>query len=118
MTATLSIQATNWSALEDIHDVRKISDEDTECLREVREVLKKYQAIDRFGVTLLHKHFELSENEVLFETTDAVQRTQTVRPLSSEANEDRDTLTITALRFTGEDSAAIPYTYCRGGGKC
>ncbi len=70
-----------WSQLSDVDDVDKFSESDTECLQELREVLKKYKQLDRFGITLLHKHFEIGDDEVLLETTNIKKRTQFVRPV-------------------------------------
>lgn len=43
--------------------------------------IEKHNCIDRFGVALLHKHFDLQEDEVLLETTDVDGREQWIRPI-------------------------------------
>lgn len=48
-----------WGEINHIDNVRPIDDEDLPCLNEIFEILKKHNCIDRFGVALLHKHFDL-----------------------------------------------------------
>jgi hypothetical protein len=66
--------------LPDIDDVAPLSDADQPCLAEIREVLAKHGALDRFGVALLHEHFEVADDEILVETIDVETRTLTSRP--------------------------------------
>jgi len=41
---------------------------------DVRAVLERHGALQRFGLSLLHKHFELSEGEILVESCDRARR--------------------------------------------
>ena len=70
-----------WGEINHIDNVRPIDAEDLPCLNEIFEILKKHNCIDRFGVALLHKHFDLQEDEVLLETTDVDGREQWIRPI-------------------------------------
>jgi hypothetical protein len=70
MTAT----AMAYKDLLDIDDIQPLSTADHACLNDIREVLKKHGRLDRFGVTLLHQHFPIGENEVLVETSDSEAR--------------------------------------------
>jgi hypothetical protein len=72
------------SDLPDIHDVESVSDADDVCFAELREVLERHHALDRFGVVLLHKHFELEPDEVMVEVVDTENRTLTTRPMKSD----------------------------------
>jgi hypothetical protein len=76
------LQPMQWASAKDIQEVEPISDKDSEVLRQLREVLLKNNAIDRFGVTLIHKHFDLQENEQLVEFTDIENRQLTIQPVS------------------------------------
>ena len=67
-----------------IADIEPRSDKDDALFTELSSVLKKHNALDRFGVTLLHRHFDVRPGEVLLETTDVPTRKQTIRPISSE----------------------------------
>jgi hypothetical protein len=65
-----------------ISEVSPVSADDGPLMKELGAVLKKYNALDRFGITLLHKHFNLEASEVLVEETDILTRTQTVKPVA------------------------------------
>lgn len=81
----LSVQATQWSQICDMDDIeRDLSERDAECFIEIRSVLEKHGLLDRFGIMLLHKHFELQEGECLLETMDRASRTLTVRPVAAQ----------------------------------
>ena len=66
--------------LPDIDEVAALSDADRPCLAEIRDVLIKHDALRRFGVSLLHEHFEVADDEILVETIDVETRTLTSRP--------------------------------------
>jgi hypothetical protein len=90
---TLMIAPTQWSRYKDIEDVEPINDGDLDCLAEVSEVLKKYGKRERFGVALLHKHFDLAADEQLVEYTDAEARLLTIKPIKcSEAGQTIETI--------------------------
>ena len=78
--------ATSLPDLPEIHRVRPVGPEDEACFQEVRSVLERHNALQRFGLTLLHKHFDLDEEEVLLESVDVDNRTLTQMPF----NRDRD----------------------------
>lgn len=64
--------------LPNIEDVTPIDDADRACLAEIRDVLVRHGRLDRFGVSLLHNHFPIGEDEVLVESCDDVARTLTM----------------------------------------
>lgn len=76
--ASLSVTPMQWKNIRDLSDVEPLSDADLECLAEIRSVLDRYQAVDRFAVHLVHKHFDLAADEILVEYSDAVKRIQTI----------------------------------------
>ncbi|GAA5124103.1 hypothetical protein GCM10025762_48610 [Haloechinothrix salitolerans] len=55
-------------------------EEDQRCFDEIRAVLQKYDALQRFGVTLLHEHFDIGDDEVLVESVDVVNRVLSSTP--------------------------------------
>jgi hypothetical protein len=77
----VALNPLQWSTLEHIDDVRPIDDSDAACLEEIRLVLAKYGNMGRFGIALLHRHFKLSDDELMLETTDVEQREHWVRPI-------------------------------------
>jgi len=64
----------------DIDDCPPFGPDDEACFTEIREVLSKHGKLHRFGMTLLHGHFEIGEDEILLETCDPLSRTLTIRP--------------------------------------
>jgi hypothetical protein len=70
-----------WAGLKDINDIEPLNDSDKACLAEVRDVLKRHSKMARFGVNLLHKHFDLAEDEILVEFIDSETRTLVIKPV-------------------------------------
>lgn len=64
-----------------IADVEPRSNRDDQLFAELASVLQRHNALDRFGISLLHRHFEIKPGEVLLETTDIGTRVQTIRPV-------------------------------------
>lgn len=96
------------AAINDLHPIgakmSALDDQDTECLAAVRDVLAQYDRLNRFGVTLLHKHFDLRPNERLIETTDIENRVQTVSVVDESTLAGKDVIE-TAWRFFVEEGA-------------
>jgi hypothetical protein len=83
-------------------DVGALTEDDRACLAELGEYLATTDAWTRFGVWLLHKHFEPSDGEVFVErTVDSPRGTRTA-PLERESF-GRSGLHATAFRFDGAD---------------
>jgi hypothetical protein len=80
MRDQISIVPMQWAPIQELQDVEPLNDEDTACLAEVREVLEKHGRLDRFALHLVHKHFDLQEDEIMCEYTDAENRTLTMIP--------------------------------------
>ncbi len=68
----------------DILDVSPIGPADEACLQEIRSVLARHGALQRFGVTLLHSHFPVGKGEVLVETIDVENRTLVTSPRDAD----------------------------------
>lgn len=80
---SVQVQAMQWSDTPDIEDVSRFNDDDKECLRDVRDVLRRHGMLDRFGMTLVHSHFPIADDEVLMETTDLENRTLRIAPMKA-----------------------------------
>lgn len=63
----------------DLSDVEPLGEADRACLEEVR-ALVRHNCLDRFGINLLHEHFQLGADEMLMETCDPERRTLTIQP--------------------------------------
>ncbi len=98
-----------WAQLQDIDDVEPLNDSDSACLAELRDVLKRHDRLERFGVALLHSHFEMAEDEILIETSDETSRTLTLRPANAAEAEERGIGTVWMLR----DGAPQTMTACK-----
>lgn len=71
---------TSLPLLPDIDELRPFGPEDQACFDELRAVLERHGALGRFGLTLLHRHFDVADDEVMVEFIDADTRTQIFRP--------------------------------------
>tara|TARA_R110002126_G_scaffold183084_1_gene331652 strand:+ start:208 stop:570 length:363 start_codon:yes stop_codon:yes gene_type:complete len=79
--STVTMDVMQWSSLNHIADVKPIGDYDSECFEDIRKVLQKHNALSRFGITLLHSHFDLEEDEMMLETTNLEKREHWIRPI-------------------------------------
>ena len=86
-----------------------LSNSDNECIKDIVNVLKKHNCLDRFGLTLLHSHFDLEENEVLAETNNPICRTLLVEPIEKNDLENFNYYE-TAWRF--DDGQPTPTCVC------
>ena len=71
--------------LKHIDDILPLNEDDNACIEELKSVLKKHRALDRFGVTLLHKHFEMKDDEILLEECDEENRTLILKPVNKNS---------------------------------
>lgn len=86
-----------------IADVRPIDNNDADCLNEIREVLEKHDNLGRFGLALLHNHFELKTDEILLETTDVETREQFLRPVKQSWMDENGVTAQTTVVVFDED---------------
>ena len=101
--STLVLELMQWTDLHHIADVRPIDESDAQCLEEVRLVLQKHNALDRFGVALLHSHFDLASDEMMLETTDAERREHLVRSVKRSYPEEHGFTAQTTIASFDED---------------
>lgn len=73
--------AVQWNRLPDIGDVQALNSDDVACLEEISKVLDKHGRSSKFGIALLHKHFDLDQDEILVETVNLPMRTLTATPI-------------------------------------
>jgi hypothetical protein len=53
---------------------------DDALFAELKDVLERHQAVSRFGIALLHDHFDMAPDELLAESCDTAARTLVCRP--------------------------------------
>ena len=102
------MQAMTWNDLPSIHDVEMLDAADHRCLEEIREVLDKHGKAKRFGITLLHQHFTLREDELLVEHCDVERRTLITSPAKAAEVIERHYIP-TVWRFDGPRAHACAY---------
>lgn len=76
----VALMPIQWTSLVHIAELKPVDDADASLMQELREVLIRRKATDRFGISLLHRHFDLSHDEVLMESTNETTRTSTIAP--------------------------------------
>jgi hypothetical protein len=106
-----------WSGLPRVDDARPLGDDDRELVAELRAVLDRYGALDRFGITLLHSHFDLEDNEILVETVDPESRVLTIQPVPEEKAAGEGELVPTSWRLDAPDGNPRVLTYCHRSGE-
>jgi hypothetical protein len=107
----LVLRPLQWSNLADINDIRPIDESDSICLEEIRQVLLRHNCLERFGISLLHSHFDVAADEMLLETTDIQKREHWVRPVKkSFLTENGFTAQPTIINF--DENGANQYCGC------
>lgn len=103
----VNVQPMQWKPVVDISTVSPFSPEDAQCFRELRDVLLKHNALDRFGISLVHRHFDINSDEEMMEYTDHENRTLIVKPVK-KSEIDWEHTTITNWKLTeGEEVATV-----------
>src|SRR5687768_3557652 len=106
----VTLETVQYSSLTDIDEVEPLSDRDHLVLTDLRDVLRKHGVTDRFGVCLLHRHFDLNEDEVLVESTDPSARVSTLTVARRNSIQGRSIETV--WRFS-KDHSIVAGTECR-----
>jgi hypothetical protein len=98
----------DYAALPDMDatDVGELREDDRACLEELGEYLVSTDAWQRFGIWLLHKHFEPEPGEVFVEHTMKAPRKTETTPIERSAFAEQG-LSTTAVRFDDSVSAGI-----------
>ena len=112
-TKMITIAPLQWSRLSDIGEVKPIDDDDADCLIEIRDVLKKHGKLDRFGVALLHSHFDIGEDEIMLETNDERSRTLVTKPVKQSEDVNSNVGTIWVLTEGDIIAASRCYQRCK-----
>jgi hypothetical protein len=120
MTATASIARTH-QGLVHIDEVEPFDAvRDQALFDEIKQVLSKHAALHRFGVVLLHKHFDVHTGERMVEVCDVGDRSLIIQPTLEEPK-DGETYVQTNWRFDLDDptSSQACFADClrSGGGK-
>ncbi len=109
----IAVAPIQWSDLKDIDDIEPINDGDTDCLVEIRDVLKKYGKLERFGVALLHSHFDLATDEIMLESIDEGNRTLIIQPIKQSEAGTKNIGTVWMLREGDVATMSWCRQYCK-----
>ena len=108
----LVIAPVEWTRLRDIDDTAPVSESDYDCLADLRDVLKQHGMLDRFGVALLHTHFDLQPDEIWLEESDDTGRMLITRPVKNSEAGEGNVGTVWHLRDGEIEAAKWCRKYC------
>jgi hypothetical protein len=91
----IAIKPMQWAQVNDLYECQPLADDDLECMKDVRAALAKHGKLDRFALHLIHKHFDLSDDEILVEYSDADSREQFFRVEKAESLNARQSIPTT-----------------------
>ncbi|WP_299460622.1 hypothetical protein [uncultured Microscilla sp.] len=117
LTENKEVKTTNnpYAALQDITEVRPYdAEKDKALFNDLRKVLEAHGAKDRFGVTLLHDHFEVNDGEQMIETHDPITRELTIKPYRTGSM--KHELQATNWKFDGGEVVALQFCVPTGQG--
>lgn len=98
----MEVQVLSTRSLPSIENVEPLSQQDLPVIEDLYQILKKHGALQRFGITLLHEHFHVNDDEVLIETTNVERREQLIRPIKKELVEDLEAIETSWRLDTGK----------------
>lgn len=108
----ITLETVQWASLRDIDDVAPLNDTDGAVLEEIRQVLLRHGKSERFGVCLLHKHFDLSDEEVAVEYTDNENRISQIIVKNKNDVEENSVQTIWRFQSEGPTMGTICIARC------
>jgi hypothetical protein len=73
------VKPMQWMHIKDLHECSPMAEDDFECMKDVRAALAKHGKLDRFALHLIHKHFDVADDEILVEYSDPQTREQFFR---------------------------------------
>jgi hypothetical protein len=88
----------------------QLSNSEIDMMNEISQVFSKYSGKTRhFGLQLVHSHFEMDKDEILYETHDKESRTLTTKPIKKSASLDA---LATAWEINKEGEIAVTSLCC------
>lgn len=112
-TAQIGTQEMQWGMTPDISEVKAFDNEDYACFRDLRDVLKKHNALERFGITLIHRHFDIADDEMLVEFTDIEKRELLIKPVKKIKASKMDSMVTNWKLYEGDQIATVICTCAR-----
>jgi len=82
--STAKLSTNPYEELRHIDDTQEPLAEEQAQLERLAAFMAEEGMTEKFGITLLHKHFEVADDEMLIETCDPEKRTLMIRPVKKE----------------------------------
>lgn len=103
------MQSMRWSSISDIENVEPMGEKDSDVLKDLYQVLKKHDCVERLGIFLIHKHFEINDDEMVVEYTDTKNRKQNlvVEKKLSDSDNHPESAIETAWKFSPDTITAV-----------
>jgi hypothetical protein len=86
-------------------------DSEADLFGEIRELLKRHGVEKKYGLALLHKHFDLADDEVLMEYTDIKNRTLITKPAPRSEVSGNAVETVWSLESGTMTTACVGFCY-------
>jgi hypothetical protein len=83
----------------------ELSSSDRACLSELKAVLERFAKTKRFGVSMLHRHFDMADDEVPLESLGEEDRTSVIR--LRKVADVADVSIATAWRLDGPEPTVV-----------
>jgi len=112
----LTVVPMQWMNAQDLHDCEPLNEADFACMNDIRAVLEKHGKLDRFALHLIHKHFDIAEDEVLVEYSEATSREQFFRVEKSDSETARHAIPTTWTLEHIQPMARCVCAYRQGSG--
>lgn len=113
---TFTVVPMQWTNVQDLHDCEPLSAADLACMNEVRAALAKHGKLDRFALHLIHKHFDIAEDEILVEYSEASSREQFFRVEKANSEAARHAIPTTWTLEQMQPMARCVCAYRQGSG--
>jgi hypothetical protein len=107
----LIVRPLQWARVPELHDVPPLDEADLACMVELRAVLARHGRLHRFALHLVHRHFDLADDEVLVEYTDVRSREQRLR-VQPRTREVLRNAVATTWRFDHAADPREPFVAC------
>lgn len=104
---SLTVQPMQWKPIINISEAEGFTSRDAACFKEVRDVMGKYGLLDKYGISLIHRHFDIDDDECLIEKVDVDSRTLSVAPMKKRDLQPNSTTTTMWKLTKGDEVAEI-----------
>jgi hypothetical protein len=105
------VRPMQWGNVPPLAEAASLSANDKACMAEIRAVLERHGCLEKFGLNLLHKPFDITDDEMLVESVDIGSRTLVTRP-APRGSISPSRVVETQWRLTDEKASVVCNSYC------